>query len=224
MASLRGLSNSPFWIACFTLPDGRRTNRSTGAKDKRQAQRIATQYEDTARGARQGRFIEARARKAIAHIFAIANKDTLASSTTGDFIASWLKHKELEAGASTHVRYEAIMEDLREFLGARTKLDIAHLTVKEITQFRDALARRLMPGSVNVSLKLSRLTRSASLVSTSFCRRVLRPAVSSVLRPHKWVCGWRLWPGWFPIHPGRRLETILGNAVQSFVTGSPLVA
>jgi hypothetical protein len=85
MASLRRLPNSPFWIACFTLPDGRRPNRSTGTHDRRQAQRIAAQYEDAAREARQGRFIEARARKAIADIFALANPDKLASSTIEDF-------------------------------------------------------------------------------------------------------------------------------------------
>jgi hypothetical protein len=176
MASLRRLSNSPFWIACFTLPDGRRTNRSTGTKDKRQAQRIAAQYEDAAREARNGRFVEARARKAIADIFALANKDTLASSTIENFIQSWLKRKELEAGASTHVRYAAIMEDLREFLGARTKLDIAHLTVREISQFRDALAKRRTPGSITVSLKVVRSAlaqaRREGLVNTNEAKRV----------------------------------------------------
>src|SRR6266542_189512 len=156
MASLRRLPNSPFWIACFTLPDGRRTNRSTGAKDKRQAQRVAAQFEDAAREARQGRFIETRARKAIADIFALANKDTLPSSTIEDFIESWLKRKELEAGEKTNVRNSGVMDDLREFLGARGKLDIAHLTAKEITKFRDTLAKRLTPGTVNVSLKVVR--------------------------------------------------------------------
>ena len=176
MASLRRLSNSPFWIVCFTLPDGRRTNRSTGTRDKRQAQRIAARYEDAAREARRGRFTEARARKAIADIFTLANKDTLASSTIEDFIQSWLKRKEIEAGAGTHARYAAIMDDLREFLGARAKLDIAHLTVKEITQFREALARRLTPGSVNISMKVVRSAlaqaRREGLVDTNEAERV----------------------------------------------------
>jgi len=176
MASLRRLPNSPFWIACFTLPDGRRTNRSTGAKDKRQAQRVAAQFEDAAREARQGRFIETRARKAIADIFALANKDTLPSSTIEDFIESWLKRKELEAGEKTHVRNSGVMDDLREFLGARGKLDIAHLTAKEITKFRDTLAKRLTPGTVNVSLKVVRSAlaqaRREGLVDTNEAERV----------------------------------------------------
>jgi len=37
MASLRKKDRSPFWFACYTLPDGRRTQRSTGTPDKRKA-------------------------------------------------------------------------------------------------------------------------------------------------------------------------------------------
>ena len=85
MASLRKHPRSPFLFACFTLPDGRRTQRSTGATDRKQAQRIANQFEDAARAAAQGRFIESRARKAIADIYALANVDTLPGSTVSRF-------------------------------------------------------------------------------------------------------------------------------------------
>jgi hypothetical protein len=85
MASLRRLPNSPYWIACFTLPDGRRTQRSTGTGTRREAQRIANEFEDASREARSGRFNETRARKTIADIFAVANRDTLPSSTIRDF-------------------------------------------------------------------------------------------------------------------------------------------
>lgn len=176
MASLRRLTNSPYWIACFTLPDGRRTQRSTGTSDKREAQRVAFQFEDVSSEARSGKFTEVRARKTIADIFALANKDALPSSTVGDFLESWLKRKHLEAGERTHVRYAAVVTDLREFLGARVKLDIAHLTAKEITKFRDTLAERLTPGSVNVSLKVVRAAltqaRRDGLVDVNEAERV----------------------------------------------------
>lgn len=156
MASLRRLPNSPYWIACFSLPDGRRTQRSTGTTDKREAQRIANQFDDAARDARAGKLTEVRARKTIADIFALANSDALPSSTTKDFFESWLKRKEIEAGQKTHARYSAVVSDLLEFLGGRANLDIAHISAKEITRFRDTLARRLTPGTVNVSLKVIR--------------------------------------------------------------------
>jgi len=42
---------SPFWFACYSLPDGRRTQRSTGTVDKRKALTIALKYEDASREA-----------------------------------------------------------------------------------------------------------------------------------------------------------------------------
>src|SRR5262245_38331240 len=128
MASLRRLPKSPYWIACFTLPDGTRTQRSTrvpvrgaqkdnfaplqellsdllgakltitedakadgalGAREaKRLAQRIATHFEDTGREARAGRLTELQARKVIADIYTLGNKDTLQSSTIKDYCES----------------------------------------------------------------------------------------------------------------------------------------
>ncbi len=97
MASLFKHPKSPFWSACFRLPDGTRTKRSTGTSDRRKAQRIANEFEDAARAASEGRFVESRARQTIADIFAMANPSTLPSSTVNDFLTAWLKRKELEA-------------------------------------------------------------------------------------------------------------------------------
>jgi len=156
MSSLRKKDRSPFWFACYTLPDGRRTQRSTGATDKKQAQRIANQFEDAARAASQGRFIESRARKAIADIYALANVDTLPGSTVADFMEAWLKRKELEAGEKTHSRYSTVAAQFTENLGAKAKRDVANVTAADITKFRDTLAKRVTTGTVNVSLKIIR--------------------------------------------------------------------
>ena len=48
MASLRRFPRSPYWFACFTLPDGRRTQQSTKSTDRKEAQRIANKFEDAA--------------------------------------------------------------------------------------------------------------------------------------------------------------------------------
>lgn len=156
MASLRRLPNSPYWIACFTLPDGRRTQRSTKSVDRKEAQRIANKYEDVAETGRDRRLTETQARKVIADIFAISNRDVLPSSSIKDYLESWLKRKELEASAPTHQRYSTVVEHLLKFLGAKAGLDIAHLSSKEITGFRDHLANRFTSGTVNISLKILR--------------------------------------------------------------------
>jgi integrase len=156
MASLRRVPRSPYWIACFTLPDGTRTNRSTGTADKRQAQRIANDFEDAADEARAGRLTEARARKTIADIFAIGNKDALPSSNVKDYLESWLKRKELEAGETTHARYAVICRQFLDYLGAKAKRDLLQLTAKEFVGFRDFQAAKLSANSVNICLKVLR--------------------------------------------------------------------
>jgi len=156
MASLRKKDRSPFWFACFTLPDGTRTQRSTGSIDRRIALRIANEFEDAAKDASAGRFIQARARKTIAHIYALSNPDTLPGSTVASFLDSWLKRKDLEAGEKTHAKYASVVSQFNEFLGSKKERDISNITAADLTNFRDALAKRVTPGTVNVALKILR--------------------------------------------------------------------
>jgi integrase len=67
-----------------------------------------------------------------------------------------LRRKEIEAGPKTHQRYSAVIQRFLRFLGPRANKDIAHLTSKEITAFRDDLSKQLTIGSVNISVKIIR--------------------------------------------------------------------
>jgi len=157
MASLRKKDRSPFWFACFTLPDGSRTQRSTGTTHRRKAQRIAQEFEDAARAAGEGRFTEARARKVIADIYALGNPEsTLTRSSAGDWLTAWLVRKELEAGTTTHEKYSSVIGQFKKHLGAKLARDISTITAGDITTFRDGLATRLSVGSVNLALKILR--------------------------------------------------------------------
>jgi hypothetical protein len=111
-------------MACFTLSDGRRTTRSTGTPDKKEAQRIANLFEDAATQGKARKLTESRARKTIADIFAMANQEILPSSSIREYLGSWLKRKELEAGEKTHTRYTTVVDQLNEYLGARASHDL----------------------------------------------------------------------------------------------------
>lgn len=156
MASIKRHPKSPFWMACFSLPDGRRTNRSTGTSDKKEAQRIANHFEDASTQGKAKKMTESRARKTIADIFALSNQDVLPSSNIKEFFESWLKRKLLEAGENTHSRYKTVVDQLMIYLGARATLDITHLNAKEISGFRENLSERVSPGTVNINLKILR--------------------------------------------------------------------
>jgi len=138
--------------------------------------RVANSYEDASLEAQNGRFIEARARKTIADIYNLANQDSLPSSSTRDFLTNWLKRKELEAGETTHARYETVVAQLLDYLGAKARRDVAHLSSKEIAGFRDHLAKRVTPGTVNFAIKVIRVAlnqgRRDGLVDVNEAERV----------------------------------------------------
>lgn len=157
MASLRKKDRSPFWFACYTLPDGRRTQRSTGTDDKRKAQRIANEFEDAAREASAGRFIESRARRAIADIYAIANTDELPNSTLKSFVERWCKRKSLEVAESTHASYVNVTDNFLDQTKHKAHTDIKKITVSDLTKFRDATAQRLTISTANLHLKILRV-------------------------------------------------------------------
>ena len=156
MASLRKKVSSPFWFACYTLPDGRRTQRSTGTEDKRTAQRIANEYEDAARDASAGRLTESRARKVIADIYSMVNTEELPASTLKCFFDRWKKRKSLEVADSTYVSYKNVTDSFLELVKTKANADIKKVTVGDCSQFRDATAEKLTPSTANLHLKILR--------------------------------------------------------------------
>ena len=123
---------------------------------RRLAERIADQFEDAARAAAQDKFSQTQARKTIASIYALGNTDKLPGSTVNEFLDAWLVRKELEADPNTHEKYSNVVDKFRAALGAKAKRDITSVTAADIMKFRDELAQRLSPGTVNVALKIIR--------------------------------------------------------------------
>ncbi len=189
MASLRKHPKSPYWSACFSLPDGTRTTRSTKCEDRREAQRVANKFEDAAKAGASGRLTELQARRVISDIFVIANKDALASSSTKDFFTAWLKRKELEAGDRTHERYTTAINHALDCLGGKAKRDLSHLTAKDISDLRDSIAGSLSPNSANYTVKILRTAlnqaRRDGLVDTNEASRVtlIQRKSKSIRRP-----------------------------------------
>lgn len=156
MASIHRKTNSPYWFCAFYLPDGRRTLRSTGTSDKRKAQAICFEWERASREAKEGRLTEARARDVIATCYAIAHKETLPQATTKDFLASWLKTKELTLAESSLAEYQAAAAHLLAHLGAKATKHMDTITVRDLASFRDKLAERVSGATVNKTLKILR--------------------------------------------------------------------
>ena len=87
---------SPYWYCAFTLPGGQRAFRSTKERDRRRAQDICRKWELATDEAQRGRLTESAARKVIADIYELANKERLPSSTVEAFFETWLAGKRNE--------------------------------------------------------------------------------------------------------------------------------
>jgi integrase len=151
MASLRRFPESSYWFANFTGPDGRRRSVSTKETDKRRARRIADQYEQAAKQGRAGLLVERQARKVIADIYQIANRETLRSETIGAYFTGWLERKKREVTPATFTRYSGIVTELLSWLGGRAALGVAHLSSGDVSRFRDHLAKKHSAVSVNIA-------------------------------------------------------------------------
>jgi integrase len=147
---------SPFWYCAFYLPDGRRTMRSTGTRKRRKAQEICNEYERTAREAREGRLTEARARDTISTIYHIAHQEQLPQSTTKDFVASWLRGKEVTLAESSMAEYQTAARELLAHLGDKATKHMDTITLRDLTSFRDSLTERVSGATVNKVVKILR--------------------------------------------------------------------
>lgn len=157
MASLRRIPGSRFWIACFTLPDGTRTQRSTKTLDRRTAQRIADEWEYAAQRAREGKLVQAQARDVLNQILEKAGFETIREETVEAFLQRWLAAKERSKHAGTHTRYAGTVKMFLESLGAKATQNLRSVTTRDIeTFYTREQARGKAVSSVNTDVKTLR--------------------------------------------------------------------
>jgi len=116
MASLRRLKNSPYLVACFTLPDGRRTNRSTKTSDRRVAQRLADEWQAAATKARGGHFVETQARAVLNDILNRVGQELMPSETVDAFLRQWLAGKD----GNTARRYGGTIKNFLDHINGKS--------------------------------------------------------------------------------------------------------
>jgi integrase len=132
MASLTLKKDCKNYIACFTLPDGRRTNKSTGTTDKKLAQKLADEWEQASKEASKGQFNEARARKVLNDILRRAGEDTIHSDTVEVYLRDWLKGKDNEG---TNERYTHSVDLFLASLGQKAQSYLSSVSHKDVLKF-----------------------------------------------------------------------------------------
>jgi integrase len=166
MPSIHRQPGRPYWFCAFSIfnPEtrtSRRVFRSTKTSDKRQALEICRAWHKAALKARNGKLSVDAAREVIAQgvsdVFTATNIESLPSASIKAWCETWLEAKAIEAEPSTHIRYKTIVERFVEFLGAKSKRDLATLQASDIARFRDREAKDRSRSTANLSLKVLRV-------------------------------------------------------------------
>ena len=167
MASLRTLSGTKNFIACFTDGAGRRRQRSTGTHVRKDAGKVAEQFEDAARKVKT----EAQIRRVLSDLFEQVSGSPLPSASVRTFLTGWAERKMVESADATASKYRSLVKAFIAHLGPRADLDLGYLTPADVLGFRDALAKRVGTATVNGQLKVLRVAlnaaRRAGLMATN---------------------------------------------------------
>ncbi len=152
MASVWKHPESKYWFACFNLPNGRRTKRSTKTTARGDAQKIADKFEEAARHVAT----EVQARKVLSDIYALTTGRKLKSTSIGDFLTQWTTSKRNELSPTTAAKYTQVVGQFIAHLGPRVSVDLSHLEKDDIAGFRDLIASSRSTGTANSALKIIR--------------------------------------------------------------------
>jgi len=159
MASLRRYSKSPFFFACFTGEDGKRYQRSTRIRadgtvtSRRQAQKIADEYEDVARRLQTARQVQ----KVFYDIYQEVTGDALPNQTLRQFAVNWLMDKKGAIAARSHGFYRSRVESFLADLGSRGDAPVFQVTEADIRAWRDRESKRVTASTTNHGLKVLRM-------------------------------------------------------------------
>ncbi len=174
MASLWKHPASPFWAACFTVyatSGSERWKRSLKTKDRKLARKIADFLEDVGRStiaeeeisSFSAKIPDAKARAAavgiLADVFRAVTGRGMGAGTLRAFVDSWLDGIRGEIAPQSFLRYNQVGREFVAFIGGAADRDIMSFGARDdglVLGYRDQLAKRIAPNTVNVAMKIVR--------------------------------------------------------------------
>jgi integrase len=149
--------NTSNWLAGFRDATGKRRNRSTGLlateKNKRKAEAIAVQFEAAGRNKRSAQMV----RRTICDLHKEITGEDMPVMTMKLHVNQWKVSKQTSVSPITAEFYERVCERFFVFLGDKAEKEIGEISREEIEAFRDDLAKRLAPKTVNHHLKVLKM-------------------------------------------------------------------
>jgi integrase len=156
-------NKSPYWIACFRGPDGRRLKRSTKTTDPELAKELALKWEQTGRTALAGRLTEAHCRKVIAEMYERTVGQPLHFHTAHAYLVEWLEGTKDTVATRSYWRYYQTIHEFLNHIGTKAEGLLSEITPIDVRSWRDALKRKgLSAPTVNGAIKVLRMPFKAA--------------------------------------------------------------
>lgn len=152
MASVWKHPKSQFWFARFRGPDGRFRNASTKTTNRKEAERLADEYEAAGRASRTATQV----RRVISRLHNEITGETLPSSTMRVFVAAWLSEKR-NTSPATQDFYQSSTAKFLNHLGPLADEEVSVITKEHILSFRNGMQERLKAKAVNNNLKVVKM-------------------------------------------------------------------
>lgn len=153
MASLKKFPRCKFWYACYTMPDGKRVQRSTKQTDRKKAQKIADEVEMVWKDKLSAR----QTQRLIAEVYEKASGTNLHSESTTKYFNKWLGRRKGEVADTTFKFYRSKALSFLKFLGGKSDDPIQDVSPQDVLRFRDEEVKRVKPATVNHGVKFLRI-------------------------------------------------------------------
>jgi integrase len=158
VASVHLKPGSRYWFGFYTDGNGKPRNRSTKLVDEKKALQVAKAWEDAARGKRSSTYI----RSVFAEIYKDVYREDLPVATFRAFGKLWLEQLKPEVATATYAAYESTLLAFCEHLGDRADRDIMDIGRSDLVSFRNDLAKKRSPATVNRYVKILRMLFKAA--------------------------------------------------------------
>jgi integrase len=132
--------------------------RSTATVNRKQAQKIADEYEAAARRKRTALQV----RRVITQLHQEITGDEVSQTSLRNFLNSWLGRKASETAHSTLAFYRNAANKFLAFLGDTADADLTEITREHITRFRNEEAKWFAPKTVSHEVKFLRMILRAA--------------------------------------------------------------
>lgn len=166
MASVRKKRGSDYWFACYTGPDGRRKQRSTKKTDEHEAMQLALTYEKTAKLAREGRFVEASARRFLNEVRTVSGVRAVELIPTKEWMDRWLGTICRRLRPASARKYRDAVRRFLEAIGPTAAAGaITDVTSAHVALWRDSiLAKGRTEKTANIAMAIVGQAMNEALV------------------------------------------------------------